>query len=401
MAARALTPDTTRTRLHRANEAVASRGANEVVASRGGGAATASRGNGTIVAADPLESAAEAGLRYVTDQKPGIRRRRSGKGFRYVRPDGTAVRDEPTLHRIASLVIPPAWTDVWITTDPRGHLQATGRDVKGRKQYRYHPRWRAVRDETKYEQMLAFGAALPTIRARVDADLRRPGLPREKVLATVVRLLEATLIRVGNEEYARENRSYGLTTLRNRHVDVHGTELRFEFRGKSGKEHRVSVRDRRLARVVCRLQELPGQEIFQYVDEDGTRHTLDSDDVNAYLREIAGLELSAKDFRTWAGTVLCAVALREVEATASEAEAKRNVAQVVKSVAQQLGNTPAVCRACYVHPTVIEAYFESHDREPLAKALDGRLTSAAEHGDEGLSGDEAAVMRLIRRRLGG
>jgi DNA topoisomerase-1 len=360
---------------------------------------TANRANGAVVTPDPLESAAEAGLRYVTDEKPGIRRLRAGTGFRYVRPDGSAVRDEPTLHRIKSLVIPPAWTDVWITTDPRGHLQATGRDAKGRKQYRYHPRWRAVRDETKYERMLAFGAALPTIRERVDADLARPGLPREKVLATVVRLLEATLIRVGNEEYARENRSYGLTTLRNRHVDVNGPALQFEFRGKSGKEHRVSVRDRRLAAVMRRLQELPGQEIFQYLDEDGVRHPVDSDDVNAYLREIAGLDLSAKDFRTWAGTILCAVALREVEASASEAEAKRNVAQVVKAVAQQLGNTPAVCRACYVHPAVIDAYFESHDRAPLAEALGERLKSEAENGDAALSDDEAAVMRLLRRRL--
>jgi len=356
--------------------------------------------NGAVSTPEPLESAREAGLRYVSDEKPGIRRRRSGSGFRYVRPDGSAVEDEPTLGRIKSLVIPPAWTDVWITTDPRGHIQATGRDAKGRKQYRYHPRWRAVRDETKYGRMLAFGAALPTIRARVDADLRRQGLPREKVLATVVRLLEATLIRVGNEEYARENRSYGLTTLRNRHVDVHGTELRFEFRGKSGKDHRVSLRDRRLAGVIRRLQELPGQEVFQYVDEEGVRHTVDSDDVNAYLREIAGQDFSAKDFRTWAGTILCAVALRELKACASESEAKRNVAQVVKSVAQQLGNTPAVCRACYVHPTVIEAYFESHDRDPLAEALAHTLDRATDSTDADLSDDEQAVMRLLRRRLG-
>jgi DNA topoisomerase I len=352
--------------------------------------------NGAAIA-DPVESALEASLRYVSDDRPGIRRRRAGEGFRYVRPDGTAVRDEPTLRRIKSLVIPPAWTDVWITTDPRGHLQATGRDAKGRKQYRYHPRWRAVRDETKYERMLAFGAALPTIRARVDADLARPGLPREKVLATVVRLLEATLIRVGNEEYTRENRSYGLTTLRNRHVDVNGSELRFEFRGKSGKEHRVAVRDRRLAGVIRRLQELPGQEIFQYVDQEGARHSIDSDDVNAYLREISGLELSAKDFRTWAGTVLCAVALRQVEACTSETEAKRNVAGVIKSVAQQLGNTPAVCRACYVHPAVIDAYFASYDRAPLAQALGQRLKATAENGDADLGADEAAVMRLLRR----
>jgi DNA topoisomerase-1 len=349
---------------------------------------------------DPIESAREAGLHYVSDDRPGIRRRRAGKAFRYLRPDGSPVRDEPTLHRINGLVIPPAWTDVWITTDPRGHLQATGRDAKGRKQYRYHSRWRAVRDETKYERMLAFGAALPTIRARVDADLKRPGLPREKVLATVVRLLEATLIRVGNEEYARENRSYGLTTLRNRHLAVNGTELRFEFRGKSGKQHRVSLRDRRLAGVMRRLQELPGQEVFQYLDEDGARRTIDSEDVNDYLREIAGDDFSAKDFRTWAGTVLCAVALREVEACASETEARRNVTQVVKQVAQQLGNTPAVCRACYIHPAVIEGYLASYADAPLAEALGRHLDDAAEAaGADALTEDEAAVLRLLRRRL--
>jgi DNA topoisomerase-1 len=357
-----------------------------------------SPGNGHAVAPDPIESAHEAGLRYVSDERPGIRRRRAGQSFRYLRPDGSAVKDDPTLRRIRSLVIPPAWTDVWITTDPRGHLQATGRDAKGRKQYRYHPRWRAVRDETKYERMLAFGAALPTIRARVEADLARPGLPREKVLATVVRLLEGTLIRVGNEEYARENRSYGLTTLRNRHVAVNGTELRFEFRGKSGKQHRVSLRDRRLAGVLRRLQELPGQELFQYLDDDGARRSIDSDDVNAYLREIAGQDFSAKDFRTWAGTVLCAVALRDVEACASETEAKRNVTQVVKHVAQQLGNTPAVCRSCYIHPTVIDAYFESHAGAPLAQALGNHLEAAEEKAAD-LSRDEAAVLRLLRRRL--
>jgi DNA topoisomerase I len=347
---------------------------------------------------DPVESAASAGLRYVTDDRPGIKRRRSGKGFRYVRPDGTPVQDEPTLRRIASLVIPPAWTDVWITTDPWGHLQATGRDAKGRKQYRYHPRWRAVRDETKYERMIAFGETLPSIRARVDHDLRKAGLAREKVLATVVRLLETTLIRVGNEEYARENRSYGLTTLRTRHVDVNGSELRFSFRGKSGKKHEVALHDRRLARVIRRLQELPGQEVFQYVDDDGARATIDSDDVNAYLREIAGQDFSAKDFRTWAGTVLCAVALRELDGAASEAEAKRNVAQVVKRVAQQLGNTPAVCRACYVHPTVIESYLEAGPDQSFARAL-GRELAATAETESALSEDEVAVLRLLRRRL--
>jgi DNA topoisomerase-1 len=347
---------------------------------------------------DPVESAKEAGLRYVSDDRPGIRRRRSGRSFRYVRPDGTAVHDEQTLRRIKSLVIPPAWTDVWITTDPLGHLQATGRDARGRKQYRYHPRWRAVRDETKYGRMIAFGQALPTIRARVDHDLAQPGLPRERVLATVVRLLETTLIRVGNEEYARENGSYGLTTLRNRHVDVNGSGLQFHFKGKSGKEHSVELHDRRLARVMHRLQELPGQEIFQYVDDDGARATIDSDDVNSYLREIAGEEFSAKDFRTWAGTVLCAVALRELDAATSETEAKRNVTQVVKQVAQQLGNTPAVCRACYVHPAVIETYLESGPTRPFADALGRQLSTTAEAGSA-LSSDERLVLRLLRRRI--
>src|SRR2546423_1625725 len=274
---------------------------------------------------DPVIVAKAAGLRYVSDASPGIRRKRAGKNFSYIGLDGKPIHDQDELHRIRSLGIPPAWTDVWICPQPNGHIQATGRDAKGRKQYRYHPRWRAVRDETKYSRLIAFGEALPTIRARVEHDLGLPGLPREKVLATVVRLLETTLIRVGNEEYARQNRSYGLTTLRNRHVDVRGTELRFHFRGKSGKEHEVALHDRRLARVMRRLQELPGQELFQYVDEDGTRASIDSDDVNAYLREIAGEDFSAKDFRTWAGTVLCAVALRELDAASGEVEAKRNV----------------------------------------------------------------------------
>jgi DNA topoisomerase-1 len=355
---------------------------------------------GGDISTDPEQAARDAGLRYVSDDRPGIKRRRAGKSFRYVRPDGTIVKDAATLKRIAALVIPPAWEQVWICTDPRGHIQATGRDAKGRKQYRYHVRWRAARDETKYERMVAFGAALPTIRARVDADLARQGLPQEKVLAIVVRLLEATLIRVGNEEYARENRSYGLTTLRNRHVDVHGAEVRFEFRGKSGKDHAVSVRDRRLARLVRRLQDLPGQELFQYVDGDGARHTVDSDDVNAYLREITSQEFSAKDFRTWAGTVLCAVALRALDACTSETEAKRNVAQVVKSVAQHLGNTPTVCRSCYIHPEVIDTYLASYQDAPLADALGQQLDAeAAADTRTDLNPDEAAVLRFLEGRL--
>ncbi|MGE3268340.1 MAG: DNA topoisomerase IB [Chloroflexota bacterium] len=360
---------------------------------------TPSESDDQAIALDPAASAREAGLRYVSDDRPGIKRRRAGKGFRYVRPDGSPVKDEQTLRRIKGLVIPPAWTDVWIATDPRGHIQATGRDARGRKQYRYHARWRTVRDETKYERMVAFGEALPTIRARVDAELARPGLPREKVLATVVRLLEATLIRVGNEEYARENRSYGLTTMRQRHLKVNGSSLRFRFRGKSGKEHEISVRDRRLARLMRRLQELPGQELFQYLDEDGARRTVDSDDVNAYLREITGQEFSAKDFRTWAGTILCAVALRELDGCETETEVKRNIAQVVKVVSQQLGNTPAVCRSCYIHPAILETYAESRGESLLAEALGDRLEDAADDAPRDLTSDETAVLDLLRSRL--
>jgi len=280
---------------------------------------------------DPVETAQAAGLRYVHDDRPGIQRQRRGKGFRYLGPDGKPVRDRDQLRRIRSLVIPPAWTDVWICPNPQGHLQATGHDARGRKQYRYHPRWRAARDETKYDRMIAFGQALPKIRARVAQDLAQSGLPRTKVLATVVRLLETTLIRVGNEEYARENGSFGLTTLRNRHVSVEGQTVRFSFKGKSGVRHSIAVDDRRLARIVQRCQEMPGQELFQYLDEDGTPHDIDSADVNAYLQEIAGQEFTAKDFRTWAGTVLVAVALQELQAFVSQTHAKRYVGAAIEA----------------------------------------------------------------------
>ncbi len=255
---------------------------------------------------DPQQSAISAGLRYVTDTRPGITRKRAGRGFHYTMPDGQSAHDRDTLARIKSLVIPPAWTDVWICPTPKGHIQATGRDARGRKQYRYHPKWREVRDETKYDRMIAFGRALPTIREQLDRDLSLRGLPREKVLATVVRLLETTLIRVGNEAYARTNRSFGLTTMRNRHVSVDGSQLRFKFKGKSGKMHSIGIRDRRLAAIVKRCQELPEQELFEYLADDGTRHTIDSSDVNAYLKEAGGDDFTAKDFRTWAGTVLAA-----------------------------------------------------------------------------------------------
>ncbi len=345
--------------------------------------------------ADPVESAKAAGLRYVTDEMPGIRRKRAGKGFTYQGPDGQTIRDPRELARFKALGIPPAWTDVWICPNPRGHLQATGRDARGRKQYRYHPRWREVRDGTKYERMLAFGQALPHIRRRAEEDLKLPGLPRRKVLATVVRLLEKTLIRVGNEEYARTNKSFGLTTMRNRHVRVEGSTLRFSFQGKSGIRHEVEVADHRLARIVQSSLELPGQELFQYIDDDGQPQTIDSGDVNEYLREISGAEFTAKDFRTWAGTVLAAMALQEFEAFDSEAQAKKNVVRAIENVAETLGNTPSVCRKCYVHPIVIDAYLDGSMLETLKERAEEELAESL--GE--LNPEEAAVMTLLRQRL--
>jgi DNA topoisomerase-1 len=339
---------------------------------------------------DPFEAARAAGLRYLNDAAPGIRRKRAGKGFSYVGLDGKPIRDPDELRRIKSLAIPPAWTDVWICPSPRGHLQATGRDARGRKQYRYHPRWREARDETKYERMIAFGQALPRIRERVERDLALADLPREKVLATVVRLLDTTSIRVGNEEYARQNGSFGLTTLRNRHVDVSGSTLRFHFRGKSGKEYRVDVKDRRLARIVQRCQDLPGQDLFQYLDDNGELQAVESNDVNEYLREIGGQEFTAKDFRTWAGTVLAACALEDFEAFESEMAAKRNVVQAIDAVAEQLGNTRAVCRKCYVHPAVIDAYLDRSLIDALKRGV--QEASASRLGPE-----EAALLALLQQ----
>ncbi len=313
------------------------------------------------------------------DDGPGIRRLRAAKRFRYVDERGRAVRDAKTLARIAALAIPPAWRDVWICASPNGHMQATGRDARGRKQYRYHARWREKRDETKYDKMILFGLSLPKIRARVDEDLGRAGLPREKILATVVRLLETTLIRVGNEEYARSNHSYGLTTLRARHVDVAGGKVRFEFRGKSGVRRAVSLHDRRLARIIRRCQDLPGHELFQYVDDDGGRRAIDSQDVNDYLRDITRQEITAKDFRTWSGTVLAAGALRAAT-QAGARPSKQAVMRCIEEVAARLGNTKAVCRKCYVHPAVIDAY------------LDGSLDGALGRGDD----IEAGVLKWLR-----
>jgi DNA topoisomerase-1 len=305
---------------------------------------------------DPVESARAAGLRYVSDQSPGIRRKRVGKAFSYLASDGRTIRDAETIRRIKRLAVPPAWTDVWICPDPRGHLQATGRDARGRKQYRYHPRWREVRDAVKYDRMLAFAEALPKIREHTDRDLEHAGVPREKVLATVVRLLEETRIRIGNDEYRKDNGSYGLTTLRNRHVSVLGAEVRFTFRGKSGKHHTIELHDRRMARIMKRILEIPGQELFQYVDDDGEAKDIDSADVNGYLREITGEDFTAKDFRTWAGTILAARFLRETAGPANSRRAKKELVRAIARVADELGNTPAVARKGYIHPAVIAAY---------------------------------------------
>jgi DNA topoisomerase-1 len=316
--------------------------------------------------AEPVICARAAGLRYVSDDSPGIRRRRKGRGFTWIDVEGKTLRDAAQLARLRALAIPPAWKSVWVCPRPNGHIQATGRDARGRKQYRYHADWRTVRDATKFGRMVAFGEALPRLRARVAEDLALPGLPREKVLAAVVRLLETTLIRVGNEEYARQNHSFGLTTLRTRHVEIAGAEMRFQFRGKSGKDHSVTIADRRLARVVRACRDLPGHELFQYLDESGERQAVSSEDVNGYLREVTGEDLSAKDFRTWGGTLLALSALAAMGCAASDTEASRCVAAAVKLVAEHLGNRPAICRKYYIHPAVLEAF--SAGRLPAALA---------------------------------
>ncbi|MES2899869.1 MAG: DNA topoisomerase IB [Pseudomonadota bacterium] len=348
----------------------------------------------------PLESsdapaaARQAGLRYVNDTSPGISRKAVKDGFRYLAPDGSSIEEEAVLARIRALAIPPAWTDVWICKSENGHLQATGRDARGRKQYRYHARWRKLRDEVKYERMINFGKVLPQIRRAVDAALKLPGLPREKVLATIVHLLQATMMRIGNEEYARTNKSFGLTTLRNRHVKVEGGAVEFRFRGKSGVFHEITVSDRRLARIIARMRDLPGQDLFQYVDHDGERHAIGSADVNDYLREITGEEYTAKDFRTWSGTVLAALALREFEKFDSETQAKKNIVRAIESVAEKLGNTPSICRKCYVHPAVIDSYLDG----TMLEALRARTRQEIEDL-HALSAEEGAVVALLQQRL--
>jgi DNA topoisomerase-1 len=344
---------------------------------------------------DPKDAAESAGLRYVSDEEPGIRRKRAGKGFVFIKPGGAKVEDEATLARIKALVIPPAWTDVWICAKANGHIQATGRDAKGRKQYRYHPAFREVRESSKYEHLLEFARVLPMIRKAVAEHMALRGLSRNKVLATVVHLLETTLIRVGNADYVKQNKSYGLTTLRDPHVKVDGAELRFQFKGKSGKTWQLQVKDRRVAKIVKACQDLPGQDLFQYLDEAGERQSVTSADVNAYLKEITGQDITAKDFRTFAGTVLAAMALAEFESFDSEAKAKKNVRAAIERVSSQLGNTPTICRKCYVHPEVFTSYLEG------ALLLNVREEVEAELRDDlaGLRPEEAAVLTLLEARL--
>ncbi|WP_230530121.1 DNA topoisomerase IB [Microvirga roseola] len=344
---------------------------------------------------DPRDAAETAGLTYVSDEEPGIRRKKAGKGFTYLRPDGKKVEDEATLERIRKLAIPPAYTDVWICPKASGHIQAIGRDAKGRKQYRYHQAFREVRESTKYEHMLEFAKGLPAIRKTIDEHMSQRGLPREKVLATVVHLLENTLIRVGNSDYAKQNKSYGLTTLRDPHVKVDGSELKFQFKGKSGKTWRLSVKDRRIAKIVKACQDLPGQDLFQYLDENGEQQSVTSADVNAYLKDITGREITAKDFRTWAGTVLAAMALSEFEEFDSEAKAKKNIRAAIETVSARLGNTPTVCRKCYVHPEVFTCYL---DKALMLEIKDEAETELREELAS-LRPEEAAVLTLLQERL--
>jgi len=351
------------------------------------------------VTVDPTDAAESAGLRYVSDDRPGIRRKRSGKGFSYLRPDGTRLSDPKVLRRLRSLAIPPAWTDVWICPFADGHIQATGRDARGRKQYRYNPLFREVRDSTKYEHLVEFADALPAIRAKVRGHMALRGLPREKVLATVVHLLETTLIRVGNDDYARQNKSYGLTTLRSRHVAVEGPEVRFRFAGKSGKQWSLRVKDRRVAKIIKACQELPGQELLQYLDEDGKQQNVTSGDVNAYLRDMTGKDITAKDFRTWAGTVLAAVALKELEIFNNAAHAKRNLQTALKCVAARLGNTPTICRKCYIHPEVLNSYLDGKLVLEIKSQVDSSVESELRVELAGLRPEEAAVLAILQNAL--
>lgn len=352
-------------------------------------------GSNPFLTALAEEAAKDAGLRYFQDDRPGIHRERKGRIFIYTHSDGSRVRDVETLARIKRLAIPPAWTEVWICPAANGHIQATGRDARRRKQYRYHARWREQRDQNKFERMMSFANTLPRIRERVQRDLALSGMPRDKVLATVARLLETTLIRVGNDEYARNNSSYGLTTLHNRHVTIKGAKISFSFKGKSGKRHEIDVHDRDLAKIVKHSQDLPGEELFAYEDDHGKAHDVTSQDVNAYLRQISGQDFTAKDFRTWAGTVLAALALREFEKVTNSKQARKNVVTAIEAVAKMLGNTPAVCRKCYVHPAILDSYLQGATIEVLKQRASEKLA----HSWRKLKPEEAAVLVLLRGRL--
>src|SRR3954470_298045 len=344
---------------------------------------------------DPREAAEAAGLVYVSDEDRGIRRERKGDSFEYYKPNGDKVTDQATLERIRKLAVPPAYQDVWICSKANGHLQATGRDARGRKQYRYHPQFREVRESTKYEHMMEFARALPAVRAKLAEHMALRGLPREKVLATVVHLLETTLIRVGNDDYARQNNSYGLTTLKNRHVAVEGNEVRFRFTGKGGKQWSLRVRDRRIAKIIKACQELPGQELLQYIDEQGHCQDVTSTDVNEYLKAITGKDITAKDFRTWAGTVLAAMTLSELQSFDTAAQAKRNLCSAIEQVSARLGNTPTICRKCYIHPEVLNSYMDGNLVLEIKSQVESELRSAVED----MKPEEAAVLALLRGRL--
>jgi DNA topoisomerase-1 len=347
------------------------------------------------IAADPVEAAEEAGLRYISDDRPGHTRKAKGDDFEYFDTDGKPIRDEQRVLRIQRLGIPPAWTKVWICPSGNCHIQATGRDARKRKQYIYHERWREVRDENKYDRILIFAEALPKIRRRVKKDLGLPGLPRNKILAAIVQLLERTFIRVGNEEYARDNKSFGLTTMQDRHVDVSGAKMSFRFRGKSGRDHEIDISDRRIAKIISKLQDLRGQDLFQYLDDDGKVCDITSQDVNDYLREIAGEDFTAKDFRTWAGTVLAGIALNSVGAFENKKQAKANIKDAIGAVAKILGNTPAICRKCYVHPAVLETYLDGDSVEGLKQQTEEVL----EKDDVDLRAGEKAILKFLQERL--
>ena len=347
------------------------------------------------IVTDAVDVAEEAGLRYVSHDQPGYTRKTKSDDFEYFDAEGKPIRDEQRLLRIKRLAIPPAYTDVWICPSTNGHIQAMGRDARRRKQYRYHQRWRAARDENKYDRMVLFGEALPKIRKRVEADLALPGLQQNKVLATVVQLLQQTFIRVGNEEYARDNKSFGLTTMKGRHVDVTGSKLRFRFQGKSGIKHDVDIQDRRIAKIVAKVQDLPGQNLFQYLDDDGEARDITSQDVNDYLREITGEDFTAKDIRTWAGTVLAAIALNAAGAFETKKQAKANIKNAIGAVAEILGNTPAICRKCYIDPVVLESYLDGDIIEGLKRKTDEALEGDAVD----LRASEVAVLKFLQAKL--